>query len=291
MCPVALGHAAMAVQHGLADYVVCVHALNSRSNRIHYGGGEALGDTYDAVWGMTSPGAYYALAFTRYLEQYGGSEEQLGAISVAFRKHASMNPKATMQSPITREDYRNARYLAKPLRLFDYCLVNDGAVAYIVTSAERARDLKHRPVYISSFTERITMREYYVDEDLWYGVCQGMAKDLFEPAGVTTKDIDVIQMYDNFSLSALWGLEGFGFAPRGEGLDWIQGGRIELGGEVPMNTSGGMLSEAYLQGWNGHAEAVRQLRGEAGPRQVADAEWSLYWCLSAVPGGSLLHRG
>src|SRR5262249_8993180 len=153
---------------------------------------------------------------------YGGSEEKLGAIAVAIRKHASLNPKAIMRTPITIEDYLNARYIARPLRLFDYCLVNDGAVCYIVTTAERAPDLKHRPVLSSGFTEQAAEREWYVSEDFWYGAAQRMAADLLGPPGLTPRDIDSIQMYDNFSVALLWGLEGFGFCGRGEGLDWVQ---------------------------------------------------------------------
>ena len=108
------------------------------------------------------------------------------------------------------------------------------------------------------------------------------------PLGLTTKDIDSVEMYDNFSLSLLWGLEGLGFAPKGEGLQWIQNGRIELGGELPVNTSGGMLSEAYLQGWNNHAESVRQLRGQAGERQIPNCKTILYYGLSVVPAASVL---
>ena len=191
---------------------------------------------------------------------------------------------------MTIEDYLAARYIAQPLRLFDYCLVNDGAVAYVVTTAERARDLAHPPVLIAGTAGRANFREWYVDLGFWDEACRSMKADLFDPLGVTTDDIDCLQVYDNFSVSVLWGLEGFGFAPKGQGLEWVQGGRIALGGELPVNTSGGMLSESYLQGWNQHAEAVRQLRGQAGERQVPDCDWSLYWCLSALPGASLLCR-
>jgi acetyl-CoA acetyltransferase len=239
---------------------------------------------------MASPGAQYSLAFTRYQHLYGGTEAELGAIAVAFRKHARHNPTAIMQRPLSLEDYLAARYIAEPLRLYDYCLVNDGAVAYVVTSAERARDLRHPPVLIGGTAERANFREWYVDPGFWTDACASLKRDLMDPLGVGTADIDCLQVYDNFSVSVLWGLEGFGFAPRGQGLAWLQGGRIELGGELPINTSGGMLSEAYLMGWNQHAEAVRQLRGQAGTRQVPDCRRILYWCLSALPNASLLYR-
>jgi len=292
MCPMALMHAAQAVEHGLANYVVLFNSVCFRSNQVKFGmGGGWMGSglLYDSVYGMASPGAQYSLAFTRYQHLYGGTEEQLGAIPVAFRKHAQLNPVAIMQQPMTIDDYLAARYIAQPLRLFDYCLVNDGAVAYVVTTEERARDLKQKPVLIGGTAGRANFREWYVDLDFWGDACASMKRDLMDPLGVGLEDIDAVQVYDNFSVSVLWGLEGFGFAPKGQGLEWIQDGRIELGGELPINTSGGLLSEAYLQGWNQHAEAVRQLRGQAGPRQVPDCQRILYWGLSALPSASLLY--
>lgn len=290
MCTKALMHAAMAVHHGLADTVVLFNSVIFRSEGNRFAGGAFQGDLYDAVYGMSSPGAQYSLAFTRYQHLFGGTEEELGAVAVAFRKHARLNPVAIMQQPMSLEDYLAARYIAEPLRLFDYCLINDGAVAYVVTSTERARDLRRPPVLIAGTAERAAFCEQYVDPEFWSGACASMKRDLLGPLGLETSEIDAVQVYDNFSVSVLWGLEGFGFAPRGESLKWIQEGRIELGGELPINTSGGMMSEAYLQGWNQHAEAVRQLRGEAGPRQVPDCRNVLYWCLSALPNASLLCR-
>jgi acetyl-CoA acetyltransferase len=293
MCPVALMHAAMAVEHGLAKVVVLFNSVVFKSRQVKFGGGydsyAGKGLLYDAVYGLASPGAQYSLAFSRYQHLYGGTEEQLGAIAMAFRKHARLNPAAIMQQPMTIDDYLSARYVAQPLRLFDYCLVNDGAVAYVVTSVERARDLRHKPVLIGGTAERANFREQYVDEKFWADACASMKRDLLEPLGVGIDDIDALQVYDNFSPSVLWGLEGFGFAPRGEALSWVQNGRIELGGELPTNTSGGMLSEAYLQGWNQHAESVRQLRGQAGARQVPDCKRILYYGLSALPTASLLY--
>lgn len=289
LCPIALGQAAMAVHHGMADYVALFNSVNFRSEARKFGAPSAgTGDLYDSVFGMASPGAFYALAFSRYQSLYGGTEKDLSAISVAIRKHASMNPRATMRNRITNEDYMQARYIAKPLRLFDYCLVSDGAVCYIVTTAERAKALKQPPVYIGGFGMKTSIREQYVSETFWQDSCASIKQDVMGPLGLSTKDIDGVGVYDNFSLSVLWGLEGFGFAPIGEGLQWIQNGRIETGGELPVNTSGGMLSEAYLHGWNNHAEMVRQLRGQAGQRQIPDCHNMLYWGLSVVPTGSVL---
>jgi acetyl-CoA acetyltransferase len=293
MCPAALMHAAMAVEHGLARCVVLFNSVVFRSRKTKFGYGESnwagKGLLYDGVYGLASPGAQYSIAFTRYQHLYGGTEEQLGAVAVAFRKHARLNPAAVMQAPLSIDDYMSARYVAQPLRLPDYCLINDGAVAYIVTSAERARDLRQKPVYLGGTAERANFRQWYVDQDFWADACASMKRDLMAPLGVSNEDVDAMMVYDNFSPVVLWALEGFGFAPRGEALAWIQGGRIDLGGELPINTSGGMLSEAYLQGWNQHAESVRQLRGQAGARQVPDCKRILYVALSALPTASLLY--
>lgn len=297
MASAALAHAAMAVLHGLARYVLLFHVVRFRSQKQTFGGDAgigagqgALGDLYDEAFGMTSPGAFYALAFTRYQEMYGGTEEDLAEIPMTIRRHASLNPNAIMREPFTLEQYLETRYIARPLRLLDYCLVNDGAVAYIVTTAERARDLAQPPVLVGSVAQRANVREWYVAEDFWTDACRSLRRDLLDEVGLGLADISSLQAYDNFSPSVIWMLEGLGFAPRGEGLQWIKGGRIAIGGELPVNTSGGLLSESYLQGWNNHVEAVLQLRGQAGERQIPDCRAVLYCCLSAVPGGDVLVR-
>jgi acetyl-CoA acetyltransferase len=247
---------------------------------------------YDAIFGLTSPGAYYAMMFSRYADQYGyrGQDELLAAVPIAIRRHASLNPAAVMQTPLTTEDYLRARYVSRPLRLLDHCLITDGAVCYIVTSLERGRELRKPPVKISAYAEQTAFRETFVPEDLWFDACQRMARDVLSTCGLTQRDISIFSVYDNFSVSILWALEGFGFCPRGEALRWVQDGRIQLGGELPVNPSGGMLSEAFMQGWNQHAEAVRQLRHEAGPRQVTNCSAALYTCLAPVATATLLTK-
>jgi acetyl-CoA acetyltransferase len=204
----------------------------------------------------------------------------LGAVSIAFRKHASMNPNAVMQSPITLDEYLSARYIVEPLRLYDYCLINDGGVALIVRRADMAKDLRHPPVMISGFG----WSELNVDatqlrprlKDFYYPAHHAVAAQVYPMAGVTQKDIDVYATYDSFSTHLLFGLEGFGFCGEGEAGSFIQGGRIEIGGELPCNTSGGMLSESYMQSWNHQVELVRQLRGGLGERQVVGAAVGQY---------------
>ena len=292
MCAVALAHASLAVQAGMADYVALVYSTNMRSVRVHFGGNEGGGDLYDPVFGLTSPGAFYALAYEHYLADHGlaGRSDQLGEVSVAIREHASMNPEAVMQHPLDKQSYLDSRFVARPFRLFDYCLVTDGAVCYIVTTLDRARELRKPPVRIAAFSERAALREHFVPDDLWGEACGAMANDVFGRSGMGRDEVSSIQVYDNFSVSVLWALEGFGFCKPGEALDWVQDGRIRAGGRLPVNTSGGMMSEAYMQGWNHHAEAIRQVRGECGERQIPDCNSVLYTCLAPVSGATLLAK-
>jgi len=287
--PSQLGHAAMAIMHGMASSVLFVFSVNPKSTNYKYGANLDNAELYDYVYGMASPGAWYAMALSRYMDLYAGTEEELGAVAVTFRRWAAMNPLAVMNDrPLTIEDYLNTRYITKPMRLVDYCLVNDGAVAFVLTSAQRALGLKQPPVYITSVTQQGQLREQYASEDFWFGACGQMRQSLLGQIGFDIDHVDTLQVYDNFSPSVLWGLEGFGWAPRGEALRWIQDGRLGPGGELPTNTSGGMLSEAYMMSWNQHAEMVRQLRGQAGLRQVPDCNRAMYYGLSMLPGASLL---
>lgn len=304
LCPQALAHAAMAVRNGMADHVVLFNTVDFRSSGRRFGGDEpsasgvvatppaSMDDLYGLAYGMTSPGAHYAMLFSRYQQLYGINDEDLAEVAVSLREWASLNENAIHRTPITTQDYLASRHIVRPLRRFDYCLVNDGAAGYVVTTAERARDLAHRPVLIGSVASRANVRPQYASEDFWRDACRSLRHDLLDVVGVSVDDIDSVQVYDNFSPSVVWVLEGFGFAPEGAALGWMaDGGGIAPGGRLPVNTSGGMLSEAYLQGWNNHVEAVRQLRGEAGVRQIESCERILYAGLSAVPGGTLLVRG
>jgi acetyl-CoA acetyltransferase len=244
-------------------------------------GGGITSYFYYAPWGMTSQGALYAMFFQRHKLLYGTTDEQLGAIAVAFRKHACLNPNAVMYGkPLTIDDYMNAKFVAEPLRLFDYCLINDGGVAIIIRRADMARDLKQKPVMVSG----IGWSEQNVDatqlrprlKDFYHTAHHGVAQQVYPMAGVTPKDIDVFATYDSFSVHLLASLEGFGFCKEGEGGAFVQNGRIEIGGELPCNTSGGMLSESYMQSWNHQPELVRQIRGGLGARQVKGAEVAQY---------------
>lgn len=279
--------AAMAVATGQANYVLCVTGWNgysggrARSTERTSNADIALGRNIDNHYrphGAGAPLHHYSWVHHRYMHEYGAKPEQFGAVAVAQRRHAQLNPKAVMNGrPMTMEDYLNAPMVAYPLRLFDCCLETDGAAAVIVTSAERARDLKHPPVHIMG----VGMARPYPSVEItnrrdFLNVGVGAAgQRAFNMAGVTTSDIDFVEAYDMFTVVVLRTLEELGFCKRGEGASFVQNGRIEIGGELPVNTHGGHLSEAHVASMNHIAEAVRQLRGECGERQVDNAEVGL----------------
>ena len=293
----ALQYAAMAVYTGMADVVACIYGNNGRSVGDRYGGDgdgppspESVGRNFDSPYGMTSVGATYAHTFRRHQKMYGTPVETLGHLSMNNRKNASLNPVAVMKTPFTMEDYLSTRYIAEPLRLLDYCLINDGGVCFIVTSAERARDLKKPPVYVTATQAAGDFTGYYATTDLFQDGLKAIADDVFGVADIQRKDIDLVEIYDNFTPTICYALEGLGFCGQGESGQWINPERISLTGELPVNTSGGHTSESYMQGWAMHVEAVRQLRGECGPRQVKDAEYALYNCTSPVSTVHILRK-
>ncbi len=265
--------AVMALHSGQARYVALLYANIGRSRRVNYGGDEdpSLWDP----WGYTSPGAAHALAFRRHMELYGTTTRQLAEISVACRYHASLNPDAVMRKPFTIDEHEASRPIALPLRLLDYCLITDGAVCMILTTNERARDCRKTPVKISGFGAQDSFKHSILpnfDIGFWHGAVSRSGREAYEMAGVGTDDVDALMAYDNFSPTVLFSLEGLGFCKQGEGGAFIEGGTLKLGSKLPTNTDGGHLSNSYMQGWALNIEAVRQLRGECGERQVADCE-------------------
>jgi acetyl-CoA acetyltransferase len=295
--------AAMAVTAGLATAVACLAALRFSDMRRpmmggagdHEGAREAGGGHgEDPVYGMTSPGAGAALVAQKYFQRYGATSRQLAAVPVAFRKHASLNPVAIMRTPITVEDHQLSRLVCAPLHLLDYCLINDGAACVIVTTSERARDLQQRPVYISGMQGLPGGRDEFIWVYPGFGIAQqerfeyhpGL-QPVYQRAEVTPADIDALFTYDAFSILAWMALERFGFCSPGEAAAFTQDGHIELGGALPMNTNGGLLSEGHIMGWNHQVEIVRQLRGVCGPRQVMHAQ-IIQW--ANAYGDSLIYR-
>jgi acetyl-CoA acetyltransferase len=273
MSAIGIIEAATAIAAGHADYVALMYANIGRSRRVNYGGDESPG-TWDP-WGFTSPGAAHAMMFRRHMELYGTTTRQLAEVSVSVRYHACLNPDAVMRNPITIEDHESARFITAPLRLLDYCLINDGAVCLILTAKERARDFRQPPVLISGFGAQETFSPSAIsnfDMDFWYPAVKAAGEQARGMAGVTHDDIDALMCYDNFSPTVLFSLEGLGFCPQGEAGRFVEGGALSLGGKLPVNTDGGHLSNSYMQGWALNVEAVRQLRGGCGARQVPDCE-------------------
>jgi acetyl-CoA acetyltransferase len=271
---------------GMAQTVALVYGNNGRSAGDHYGGAsDAYGSGGAGLWfpyGMTSPGAFHALMMRRHMEEYGTTSDQLGAIASTFRRHAALNPDAVMRTPFSVDEYRAARYICEPLRLLDYCLINDGGVAMILTSAERARGLKKAPVYVRGMGQAAALAgSSFPPQDYWRSPMHKVAADVYGMAQAGPADMDALMIYDNFTPTVLFSLEGFGFCAPGESGPWVADGRLALGAEFPTNTSGGHLSESYMQGWALNVEAVRQVRGECGARQVRDAQLVQY--MTAAP--------
>lgn len=295
--------AAMMVGAGLAKTVACLASISFSGLRrpMMGGAGDAEGGREaggghgeDPVFGMTSPGAGAALVARKYFDRFGATSRDLAAVAVAFRKHASLNPAAMMHSPITVEDHQNSRFVCEPLHLLDYCLINDGAACVLVTSAERARDAKKPPVYISGMQGLPAGRHEFIWTYPGFGTAQQDGFDyqpgvqpVYDMAGVSPQDIDVLFTYDAFSILAWTALERFGFCGQGEAAAFSQDGRIEVGGALPMNTNGGLMSEGHIMGWNHQVELVRQLRGECGLRQVPNARLAQW---ANAYGDSLIYR-
>lgn len=282
MSGISIVEAMSALASGLTDYVALLYANIGRSRRVNYGGDES--PNIWNPWGFTSPGAGHALMFQRHAQMYGTTTRQLAEVSVAFRHHACLNPDAVMKTPFTIDEHEASRPIAAPLRLLDYCLINDGATCLILTTAERARDLRQKPVYIAG----VGAQESFIDSslpnfsgDFWYDALRKVAGEAYGMAGVGPQDVKALMCYDNFSPTVLFGLEGMGFCERGEAGRFVEGGTLRLGGKLPTNTDGGHLSNSYMQGWGLNVEAVRQVRGECGERQVPGCDVVQY--VAATP--------
>ena len=274
-----VARAAQAIEAGQVDTVVISFASNQRSARSRKLGGVVEDHTpeaqFEAPYDPLHPISYYAMTAQKYLHTYGGTHEQLAEIAVAAREWALLNPNAYRygQGSITAADVVDATPVSSPLTVADCCLVTDGGGAVVLTSAERARDLRRTPVTVMGYGERSTNTSMTAVDDLTLTGAAGSGADAFKRAGITAGDVDVLEVYDSFTITAALSIEMLGFCGRGEVLDFIQDGRIRPGGALPLDTSGGGLSYCH-PGQYGIlllVEAVRQLRGECGARQVPEA--------------------
>ena len=276
-------HAAMAVASGQCHTVLCVAGQNLLTNRTRASAVQTMAESGAAHPQFEVPygplvASNYALIAQRHRHEYGTTEEQMAEVAVTMRRHASLNPNAHQTKPITLRDVLDSPMITSPLKRFDCALVSDGAAAAIVTSAGRARDLKQKPVRLLG--QGYGLSHSYVGEalNLPFSGAVESGKKAFAMAGVTHADIDVAELYDCFTITVIIELEDLGFCKKGEGGAFVQGGRIALGGELPVTTHGGLLSACHpgLGGGFFHVlEGVRQLRGAAGARQVADARLAL----------------
>jgi acetyl-CoA acetyltransferase len=291
--------AAAAIEAGLATNVLCYRAMNGRSG-FRLGGGRELSahgvTQYTAPFGWITYPQAMAMWCRRHMIEYGTTSEQLGEVAVTCRTNASLNARAMQRDAITLDDYLASRPIVDPFRLLDICLESDGGCAVLVTSAERARDLRHPPVHImgGAYGGGANQGDDLFDAIRWkdhaHNYSKYIADDLWRSAGVGPADIDVAEIYDCFTYSVVMQLEGFGFCKEGEGGAFIQGGRIRRDGQLPVNTHGGLLSEAYIHGLNHTFEAVSQLRGDAGPRQVPGAEIALVTAGAMTCGSAMVLR-
>ncbi len=273
--------AAQAVVSGQCSAVACVFSdaplKPPRPQGEPGGGGSAgaygFGRGLDAAYGQYGVNAMYAMVAQRHMHLYGTTHDQLGAVAVAERAWAAGNPAAQFHdTPLTLEEYRRSRWVVEPFRLFDCCLVSNGGLAVIITSAERARDLRRPPVYVLGIGQGHPGGDPV--ETLASGAPLAKAS-AFAMAGISLADIDVVQLYDCYTFTVLVTLEDYGFCAKGEGGPFVADGRIAPGGALPLNTGGGQLSSFYMWGMTPISEAVIQLRGDGGARQVPDAHVAL----------------
>ena len=295
-------HAAMAVATGVAKTVVVYRAMNERS-WYRFGSGSygfastPIFENVNFGWymphGFHTPSAWVAMFARRYMHTYGATSEDFGRVSVAVRDFAATNPAAFFYGkPITLEEHQASRWICEPLRLLDCCQESDGAVAMVITTSERARDLKAKPVLIRGGAQGIApgqqiMTSLYRDDITGLPEMGLVARQLWQQSGLQPTDIQTAVIYDHFTPFVLQQLEEFGFCERGQAKDFVRAGHHARGGKLPINTHGGQLGEAYIHGMNGIAEAVRQVRGTA-VNQVSGVRDVLVTAGTGVPTSGLI---
>ncbi len=286
----AISAAIGALEAGLCKNCILLHSTDAASQHVLVGAGGPQRSTAGA-YGWYGPAATAACIARRHMHLYGLTKEQLGAVALTQREHANKRPDAYMyKRKMTMEDYLNARMIVEPIGMFDCCLVTDGAVAQIITLADRAKYYKKPPVYIMGVGSDHSIREIgRSPQAVWHWdgfVCEKAKENAFSMAEVTLKDIDVAEMYDAFTMFVLSGLEAYGICGKGEAGPFVEAGNLKLDGAFPCNTSGSELSWGYVQGFTQTTEGIRQMRGEGGETQVKDAEICLCTGLGGGPFGS-----
>lgn len=265
-------YAISAIELGQAEVIAISYGDNPRTGtRASYA--RPRGD--DALAGLFGAPSSYAMVAKRHMHEYGTTSEQLANVAIAHRTHASMNPGAQFQELFTVDDYMSSRWVAEPFRLLDCCPVSDGGAAYIITTEEKAKELKTLPVYIEGIGQAHPSWDFYRRPELATSGAKIAGKMAFESAGLQPADVDFCEIYDCFTIVPLISLEEYGFVDKGEGGSFYEEQRTHIGGELPCNTSGGLLSETGMPGTQLVVEAVRQLRGQGQNRQVKGAEVGL----------------
>jgi len=289
--------AVMAIEAGIATTVVCGYGRDSWS-RTHVKAGVGLpqNDLIPAAqrpkehgpeFGHFGAASQHAFGARRHMFEYGTTRDDFAAIAMAFREHALRNPEAVMKKPMTLEDYHKARLIVDPFGLFDCSLNSDGAGAVIVTSTERAKSLRQKPVLIKGFATHNNTKGWIAEDHMLSTGAVESGELAFKMAGLGPKDVDTAQIYDCFTYMVLTQLEDYGFCKKGEGGEFVRSGALRMGGTLPTNTSGGQLSEAHVEGMLQIVEGARQLQGIYGAdRQVADAEIAL---ISGHGGNQVCH--
>ncbi len=293
--------AAMAIATGQATTVVCWRAMNGRSGkRMGQGvsGDITSSDLIHWSWympyGMLIPGSWISLIANKYMHDYGVTREDLGRVAISQRNYALSNPRAYgYGKPLTMDEYMDSPPIASPLCLYDFCQETDGGCAILITSAERAKDLKQKPAMIRGVTQASTrgqeqMTSFYRDELTSLPEMELAAKLVYQQAGLGPDDIDAACLYDAFTSEIIMQLESFGFCGVGEGKDLVRDGALDIDGRLPNNTHGGLISEAYIHGMNNIAEGVRLVRGESTGQPSKNVEHVLVSSGVGVPTGALI---
>lgn len=274
-CNFSIHLAAMVISAGLASTVALTYGTNQRT-------GQNSPERLDDPQGLHEPHGYLrimgpgALALQRHKHLYGTTDSQFGQIAITQRSNAQKNPLAIFKEPLSLDDYLSSPFIVRPLRRPDVTMVSDGGVAIIMTSNERATHLRPKAIHLQGMAQTTSLRGLATEDNLMRPWLKDVADRVYEDAGMEPSDIDVLYVQDPIAVWVLQALEWFGFCPVGEGGRFLEDGHARLGASIPTNTNGGQLSESYMWGWLHVVELVRQLRGEAGPRQVTGAEVGMY---------------